>query len=591
MIVTLAVAPVVLTTLAIGLLGVAAMRTTSDFLVASRRVSPLLNSAAVSGEYLSAASFLGVAGLMVRDGVGALWYPVGFTAGYIAMLALVAAPMRRSGALTVPDFAEARLGSVTLRRLAAVVVLVISVLYLVPQFRTAGLVLSVVSGTPYWVGVILSGLAVSITLALGGMRAATYVQAFQFVLKLVLFIVPAAWLVAQVGPEVRQEALHPVEFTHFEAQTPVSFRISATLEVPEGVRVVDDDGGVSEIPPGEWHVPAGATVVFAQGSAAPVLEGSTAPGGPGWERPLLDLGTPEHPLLATWAVLLATMLGTMGLPHVIMRFHTSPDGRAARRTAALTVALLGVFYIFPGIYGTLGRVLVPHLYLSGATDSAVVALPAQVDPGPLGGVFTGLLTAGAFAAFLATSLGLLLVVAGAISHDLVPGGLRQLRMTVVGAAIVVLLLALPAVSFDASTLVTWGFTVAASTFCPLLVLGIWWSRLTAGGAIAGVTVGLLASCGGFALGIADPPVPGWVSILLIQPAPWSVPLAFATMIVVSLFGRPQPWATAAMLRLHLHEHRRSPFADRSALARDLGHSSWSARRSSAVRRITRRLVR
>ena len=127
----------------------------------------------------------------------------------------------------------------------------------------------------------------------------------------------------------------------------------------------------------------------------------------------------------------------------------------ARRTAALTVALLGMFYIFPGIYGMLGRVLVPHLYLSGATDSAVVALPAQVDPGPLGGVFTGLLTAGAFAAFLATSLGLLLVVAGAISHDLVPGGLRQLRMTVVGAAIVVVLLALPAVSFDASTLVTW----------------------------------------------------------------------------------------------------------------------------------------
>lgn len=107
----LSVAPVVLMTLLIGLRGVAAMRTTSDFLVASRRVSPLLNSAAVSGEYLSAASFLGVSGLMVKDGVGALWYPVGFTAGYIAMLALVAAPMRRSGALTVPDFAEARLAS------------------------------------------------------------------------------------------------------------------------------------------------------------------------------------------------------------------------------------------------------------------------------------------------------------------------------------------------------------------------------------------------------------------------------------------------------------------------------------------------
>lgn len=591
MIVALAVAPVVLITLAIGLRGVAAMRTTSDFLVASRRVSPLLNSAAVSGEYLSAASFLGVAGLMVRDGVGALWYPVGFTAGYIAMLALVAAPMRRSGALTVPDFAEARLGSPALRKLAAVVVLVIGVLYLVPQFRTAGLVLSVVSDTPYWVGVLLSGAAVSATLALGGMRAATYVQAFQFVLKLVLFIVPAVWLLTQVGPGVRNEALHPVEFTHFETRTPVSFRVDATLDVPEGVRVVDSDGAVSAVPAGDWHVPAGSTVVFAEGSAAPVPEGEAAPGGPDWSRPLLDLGDTGHPLLATWAVLVATMFGTMGLPHVIMRFHTSPDGRAARRTAALTVALLGVFYIFPGIYGMLGRVLVPHLYLSGATDSAVVALPAQVNAGPLGGVFTGLLTAGAFAAFLATSLGLMLVVSGAISHDLVPGGLRQLRVAVVGAGAVVVPLALTALSFDASTLVTWGFTVAASTFCPLLVLGIWWSRLTATGAVAGVTAGLLASCGGFVLGILDPPVPGWVSILLVQPAPWSVPLAFATMVVVSSFGRPPSWSTAAMLRLHLHEHRRFPYADRSTLARDLGHSSWSARRSSAVRRITRRLVR
>ncbi|MEY7972214.1 cation acetate symporter [Saccharomonospora xinjiangensis] len=591
MIVAFAVATVLLTTLAIGLRGVAAMRTTSDFLVASRRVSPLLNSAAVSGEYLSAASFLGVAGLMVRDGVGALWYPVGFTAGYIAMLALVAAPMRRSGALTVPDFAEARLGSPALRKLAAVVVLVIGVLYLVPQFRTAGLVLSVVSGTPYWVGVLLSGVAVSATLALGGMRAATYVQAFQFVLKLVLFIVPAVWLLTQVGPEVRREALHPVEFTHFEARTPVSFRIDATLDVPDGVRVVGRDGEGQAVPPGEWHVPAGSTVVFEEGSAAPVPKDSVAPGSPGWENPLLDLGGSGHPLLATWAVLVATMFGTMGLPHVIMRFHTSPDGRAARRTAALTVALLGVFYIFPGVYGMLGRVLVPHLYLSGATDSAVVALPAQVDAGAMGGLFTGLLTAGAFAAFLATSLGLLLVVSGAISHDLVPGGLRQLRVAVVGAAAVVVPLALLALSFDASTLVTWGFTVAASTFCPLLVLGIWWSRLTATGAVAGVSAGLLASCGGFALGVADPPVPGWVSILLVQPAPWSVPLAFATMVVVSLFGRPQPWATAAMLRLHLHEHRRMTFTDRSTLARDLGHSSWTARRSSAVRRITRRLVR
>ncbi len=156
-----AILVVVGVTLLIGARGVAAMRTTSDFLVASRRISPALNAAAVSGEYLSAASFLGVAGLVVKQGMGALWYPVGFTAGYVAMLALVAAPMRRTGALTVPDFAEARLGSQPLRRLAAVVVVVIATLYLVPQFQAAGQVLTVVSGTPYWVGVVAAGGAVA----------------------------------------------------------------------------------------------------------------------------------------------------------------------------------------------------------------------------------------------------------------------------------------------------------------------------------------------------------------------------------------------------------------------------------------------
>jgi cation/acetate symporter len=576
----LAVAPVVLVTLLIGLRGVAAMRTTSDFLVASRRVSPLLNSAAVSGEYLSAASFLGVAGLVVKDGLGALWYPVGFTAGYIAMLALVAAPMRRSGALTVPDFAEARLASPPLRRLAAVTILVIGTLYLVPQFRTAGLVLSVVSGTPYWVGVVIAGAVVSATLALGGMRAATYVQAFQFCLKLVLFIIPAVWLLLRVGPEVREEALHPVEFTHFGHETPVVFRSAVTLNIGTPTMVRTPGGEAITLPAGDFQIQAGRTYIFPAGAAVPGLAGQTPPGGPGWERPLIDLQNAGQPLLGTWAVLLATMLGTMGLPHVLMRFHTSPNGRAARRTAALTVVLLSAFYLFPGIYGVLGRVLVPQLYLSGATDTAVVALPNQVDNGVWADAFTALLTAGAFAAFLATSLGLLLVVSGAISHDLLAGGLRQLRVTVVLAAAGVVLLALPAARLDAGTLVTWGFTVAASTFSPLLVLGIWWSRLTAPGAIAGVAVGLLATAGAIVATLFGPPVQGWLAILVAQPAPWSVPLAFGTMVVVSLFGRPPAWSTAAMLRLHLPEDRDAP-----------GHSTVGYDRSSTVRRFVRRFVR
>src|SRR5690606_39402231 len=106
-------------TVAIGAYGVRLARTTSDFLVASRSVGPRWNAAAISGEYLSAASFLGVAGLIAKYGADALWYPVGFTAGYLGLLMFVSAPFRRSGAYTVPDFAEFRLGSPTLRRLAA----------------------------------------------------------------------------------------------------------------------------------------------------------------------------------------------------------------------------------------------------------------------------------------------------------------------------------------------------------------------------------------------------------------------------------------------------------------------------------------
>lgn len=586
-----AIAPVVLFTVVVGLRGVAAVRTTSDFLVASRRISPLVNSAAVSGEYLSAASFLGIAGLVVRDGIGALWYGVGFTAGFVAMLILVAAPMRRSGALTVPDFAEARLGSPALRKLAAAVVLVICGLYVVPQFRTAGLVLSAVSDSPYWVGVVIAGAAVSVTLALGGMRAATYVQAFQFFFKLLLFAVPAIWLVLQAGTQIRGDVVHPVEFEQFQRDTPVVFRVDTTLRVEAGTAIVHSDGSTAAVPVGPWHIDSGNTVVFAEGSVVPDVPGQPAPGAPGWSRPLLDLGVTGHPLLSTWAVLLATVLGTMGLPHVLIRFHTSPDGRAARRTAAFTVILLSVFYLFPGVYGALGRVLVPQLYLSEATDTTVVALPAQVETGPWAGLLTALLTAGAFAAFLATSLGLLLVISGAIAHDLLPGGLRRLRVTSLGAAAVVVLLALRSADLEVSSMVTWAFTVAASTFCPLLMLGIWWSRLTAPGALVGVATGLLASAGAFVATMFDVPADDWWGILLAQPAPWSVPLAFAMMVVVSLCGRPQSWATAAMLRLHVPQRRINPLIDHTSAARDLGHSSWSARRSSAVRRITRRLNR
>jgi len=337
----------------------------------------------------------------------------------------------------------------------------------------------------------------------------------------------------------------------FERDTTVQFRVGATLDVATDTPVRTADGAPAVLAAGTRTVDPGTTLVFPAGAPVPEVHGKHPPGGSTWQRPLLDLQGAGHALFGTLAVLIATMLGTMGLPHVIVRFHTSPDGRAARRTAAITVALLGCFYLFPGVYGVLGRVVVPQLYLSGTTDTVVVALPGAVDGGPAGSFFTAVLTAGAFAACFATSLGLLLVVAGALSHDLAPGTLRRLRVTVFGAAAVVVLLALPAIRLDAGVLVTWGFTVAASTFCPLLVLGIWWSGLTRAGALAGVVVGLVATSAAIAATLFASPPGGWLAIVVAQPAPWSVPLAFATMVLVSLRGQPPSWSTAAMLRLHL----------------------------------------
>jgi Na+(H+)/acetate symporter ActP len=150
---------------------------------------------------------------------------------------------------------------------------------------------------------------------------------------------------------------------------------------------------------------------------------------------------------------------------------------------------------------------------------------------------------------------MLLAVTGAVSHDLVPAGLRRLRLTPLAAAAVVVLLALPGARVDVGALVTSAFAVAASTFCPLLVLGIWWRRLTTQGALVGMAVGLVSSAGVMAAGLVARLEPGVPALLLAQPALWSVPLAFVTMIVVSLRGSPPSGAASAMLRLHLDETR------------------------------------
>ncbi|TYB36778.1 cation acetate symporter [Micromonospora sp. AP08] len=534
-----AIVAVTLVTVGIGFYGLRLARTTSDFLVASRAISPTWNAAAIGGEYLSAASFLGVAGLILKYGVDVLWYPVGFAAGYLALLLFVAAPLRRSGAFTLPDFCEVRLGSRRLRKLATVFVIFIGWLYLVPQLQGAGLTLATVAGSPYPVGALLVAVVVTANVALGGMRAITFVQAFQYWLKLTALAVPAIFLALQWQADARP-AVTPPDGPAFRTATTVVVEHRATLTLP--------DGDIREVRPGD-------RLDFAAGDPVPEVSG-TATDASDWLLPD-TAGDDDRGLFGTYSLILATFLGTMGLPHVLVRFYTNPDGAAARRTTLVVLALVGVFYLLPTIYGVLGRIYTPQLLVTGQTDAVVVLLPgAALGDGTTGRLLAALVAAGAFAAFLSTSSGLLTSVAGVISTDVLGrGSVRGFRLATVIAGGVPAVLALNVSGLDVSQVVGLAFAVAASSFCPLLVLGIWWRGLTDLGAAAGVLVGGGAAIGAVLLTVLGPPLSGWPATLTTQPAAWTVPLAFTVMVAVSMATRrrlPRD-VGVTMLRLHTPE--------------------------------------
>jgi cation/acetate symporter len=559
-----AISAVTLGTLGLGAWGVRFVRTTSDLLVASRTVTAWWNAAAISGEYLSAASFLGIAGLELKLGASALWQSLGFTAGYLALLLFVAAPLRRFGSYTIPDFVEARLRSPRIRPLASAIVLLIGGFYLLPQLKGAGLALDVVTGAPYWVGVVLVAAIVAVNVAIGGMRGITYVQAFQFWVKVFAISVPACVLIIHFGGLPGRAALfgrelprapHALTVTLSGRWVRLQFPAPATITV--GGRPVTVKAGAQRTLPGgvPIHLPAGTVV--------PVAEGTVAQTGTQWSRPVG--GTDESSPLLVYSLLVATFLGTMGLPHILVRFYTNPDGHAARRTTVRVLTLLGLFYAFPAVYGALGRALTPQLYMTGQTDSVVLTLPRAAWPGTVGTLLGALTAAGAFAAFLSTSSGLLVSLAGTISHDVWPrlrretaggGAVRRSRFRVaaLGAMVVPALLALLAESVDISILVGWAFAIAASTFCPVFLLGVWWTRLSARGAAVGMCTGaLLATAAiftGLALGDQSTSV---IGALLAQPALVSVPVAFVVMIVVSLRSPTGAAASAEMLALHAPE--------------------------------------
>ncbi|WP_427133015.1 cation acetate symporter [Pseudarthrobacter sp. S9] len=473
-----AFAAVSLATAMIGFYGLRISRTTGDFYVASRTVRPWWNASAIGGEYLSAASFLGVAGLILLAGTDALWFPVGYTAGYLMLLLFVAAPLRRSGAYTIPDFTEARLDSRAVRRVTSLVVVLVGWLYIVPQLHGAALAIRITTGLPAWVGPVAVVAVVCVSVVAGGMRSITFVQAFQYWLKLTAVAVPILFILFMLAgtgsPSVAGAAVNPT---------------------------------------------------------------AQAPAGP----------------YQTISLLVALLFGTLGLPHVLVRFYTNPDGQSARRTTLIVLGLLSVFYLFPTAYGLTGRMFAPGLAESGQADALVLLLPDRMIGGTAGDLLSALVVAGAFAAFLSTTSGLVVSLAGVISQDVLGGSVRGFRLAALISAVVPLGIASMTESSGLAGSVGLVFAFTASTICPVLLLGIWWRGLTDAGAIAGmVTGGVLcggAMVAGSVMGSAG--TPSWLA----QPAAWTVPAAFAVMVLVSRAtkGRVPPTMTRLMTRLHTPE--------------------------------------
>ncbi|WP_026550552.1 cation acetate symporter [Arthrobacter sp. Br18] len=473
---------VALSTVLIGIYGLRISRTTGDFYVASRTVRPWWNASAIGGEYLSAASFLGVAGLILISGVDALWFPIGYTAGYLMLLLFVAAPLRRSGAYTIPDFAQARLDSLLVRRVTSMLVIVVGWLYIVPQLHGAALTVRITTGLPSWVGPVAVVVVVALSVMTGGMRSITFVQAFQYWLKLTALAVPLVFILLRLGSE--------------------------------------------------------GMAVTARGAAFTTD---------------LDI-TGQASLYSTISLVIALLFGTLGLPHVLVRFYTNPDGASARQTTLIVLGLLSVFYLFPVAYGILGRIYTPELAAAGTADSTVLLLPGRIFDGVPGDLLSALVTAGAFAAFLSTTSGLVVSLAGVVSQEFFSGSVQGFRRAAVLSALIPLVFALLTDTQALAGSVGSVFAFTASTICPLLLLAIWWTGLTDIGAVAGMLTGA-ALCGGSILAAAllggeaaDFP---WLQ----QPALWTVPAAFLVTILVSrATGHRRPRNTARVLaRLHSPE--------------------------------------
>ncbi|PKU22199.1 cation acetate symporter [Telmatospirillum siberiense] len=453
-------------------------RTASDFYAAGGGITGFQNGLAIAGDYMSAASFLGISALVYGSGFDGLIYSVGWLVGWPIILFLVAERLRNLGKYTFADVASYRLQQTPVRTFAATGSLVVVIFYLIGQMVGAGQLIKLLFGLDYLYAVIIVGILMIIYVTFGGMKATTWVQ----IIKACLLLAGATFIALAVL---------------------VKFNFSFEALFAKAVEVHPKHGAI--MGPG--------TLV-----ANPVEAISLA---------------------------MALMFGTAGLPHILMRFFTVPDAKAARKSVFYATSFIGYFYILTFIIGFGAIVLVgghPEYLdaagkaLRGGNNMAAVHLAHAVG----GDLFLGFISAVAFATILAVVSGLTLAGASAISHDLYAnvffrGRTNEQHEVLVskaaslGLGVIAVILGIIFEKQNVAYMVGLTFAIAASTNFPVLVMSMFWRGLTTRGAVTGGFIGLAAAV---ILTVLGPTV--WVDVLkypeavfpLKYPAIFSMPLAF-----------------------------------------------------------------
>ncbi|MFN7252501.1 MAG: sodium:solute symporter family protein [Anaerobacillus sp.] len=450
-------------------------KVTSDFYVASRGVPPFWNGMAIGGDWMSAASFIGMAGTVMILGYDGLAYIMGWTGGYLFLTFLLAPQLRKYGRYTVPEFIGDRFGTNTGRLIAAIATIIISFVYIIGQLSGSGVVIGRILQINTMYGTMIGVVIIAIYATLGGMKGITWTQVAQYIILIIAYLIPVLFMSLQITG-------NPLPWLSYH-------------NIVSQLGDIDKQLGFTE-----YFAP------FASSNKAQFL-----------------------------GLMFCLMVGTAALPHVIVRFYTVATMKAARWSGAWALLFIGLLYLSAPAYAAFsrfilmtkvagspidqlpawttswvdtGRLKVADLNGDGILDwkeiviSNDIVVMATPEIANLGMFVIGLVAAGAMAAALSTAGGLLITISSSFAHDIYyrlmrPDASDAKRLKAGRLAIVLSTVVAGIVALDPPGVITqivaWAFSLAAGTFFPVLLLGVWWKRANAQGAIAGMLSGLLVT--------------------------------------------------------------------------------------------------